>query len=111
MDGDKSNQDNASFSNTLLELGNALSVYLSLSKLENSDSLQYPDMLLETFPIMRKLALDQDLLLLDLQRRMLELSIKVAALKIARDGEKAPSEFAKNHSACNIFGVLRADRT
>ena len=41
MDGDKSNQDNASFSNTLLELGNSLSVYLSLSKRENADSLQY----------------------------------------------------------------------
>jgi len=47
MDGDESNQDNESFSNTLLELDNALSVYLFLSKLENSDSLQYLDMLLE----------------------------------------------------------------
>jgi len=44
---------------------------------------------------MYKLALDKDLLLLDLQRRMIELSIKVAASKIARDGEKTPSEFAK----------------
>ena len=68
-------------------------------------------MLLEAFPIMRKLALDKDLLLLDLQRRMIELSIKVAASKIARDDEKAPSEFAKNQSASNIFGVLRAYRT
>ena len=42
---------------------------------------------------------------------MIELSIKVVASKIARDGEKAPSEFAKNQSACNIFGVFRADRT
>jgi len=65
-------------------------------------------MLLEAFPIMCKLALDKDLLLLGLQRRMIGLSIKVAASKIARDGEKAPSDFTKNQSACNIFGVLRA---
>ena len=103
MDGDESNQDDEIFSNTLLELDNALSVYLSLSKLESSNSLQYLDMLLEAFPIMCKLALDKDLWPLGLQRR--------TASKIARDGEKAPGEFAKNQSACNIFGVLRAYRT
>ena len=73
--------------------------------------LQYLDMLLEAFPIMRKLALDKDLLLLDLQRRMIELSIKVAASKIARDGEKAPREFLQqwtanlliNTSACRVY--------
>jgi len=68
----------------------------------------YLDMLLEAFPIMCKFALDKNLLLLGLQRRIIELSFKVAASKIARDGKKTPSEFTKNQSACNIFGVLRA---
>ena len=107
---DEENQSAANFSNTLLILDNAIDVHLSLSKLENVDGVQSMENLLEVFSIMCKLALDHDLLLLGLQRRMIDLATKVASLTLpSRLDTNLPVDFAGKGSCCTtIFGVLRA---
>ena len=107
---DEKNADKLPFSDTLLELDNSITVHLSLSKLENLDGVQAMQSLLEVFSVMCKLALDYDLLLLGLQRRMIELATKVASLTLpSKLKSNLSNEFAGSKCSSNsIFDVLRA---
>ena len=96
MDSKESGLEHAAYSNTLLELDNAVDVYLSLSSLSKSkDPVQN---LLEVFPLLCKLALDKRLLLLGLQKRMIEMSVNVA---------KSIFSGGVSYGSNSIFGMVR----
>lgn len=64
-----------SFSNTFLELDHAVDVYLSLSKLETSNCIQSLENLLSSFPVMCKMAIDHEVIINGLLKRMITLTI------------------------------------
>jgi hypothetical protein len=68
-----------SFPNTFLELDHALDVYLSLSKLETLNVIQSLENLLSSFPVMCKLAMGHEILIMGLQKRMIRLTIEIAS--------------------------------
>ena len=97
--------DMHAYPNTLLELDGALNVYESLSKLEKSNDINYLQKLLEAFPLLCKIGLEKKVLLLGLQRRMIEISIKVTTNMVSNEVSEVPNE---RHHVSSLFGVLRA---
>ncbi len=94
------------YSNTLLELDNALATFISLSKLGNTSSF---DKLLEAFPIMCKLALEEELLLLGLQKRWLQFIIKTITSKLSPLHLAQPPSVTdrERNDLITLFEVLR----
>jgi len=86
----------SSFSNTFLELDHALDVYLSLSKLETSNVIQSLESLLSSFPVMCKMAMGHEMLIIGLQKRMIKLTIEIAS---------------KLLPSCNLEGSVEKNQT
>lgn len=83
------------FFNTLLELDNSIATFTSSSKLlEGNDSVAN-ESLLEVFPLLCKLSLENDHLLLGIQERMTEISIKVVAAKVQQSSSPLFMDIAK----------------
>lgn len=93
------------YPNTLLELDGALIVYESLSKLEKSDSLDNLKKLLSVFPLLCKFAIKKKVLLLSLQRRMTEISIKVSTCMLSK--EVRTDSDVNDEIVTTVFGILR----
>lgn len=92
-----------SFSNTFLELDHALDVYLSLSKLETSNVTQSLQSLLTPFPVMCKLAMGHEILIIGLQRRMIKLTIEIASTLMSSDNLEL---FAGEKKTFTLFDLI-----
>ena len=98
--------DMSTYANTLLEFDSAMNDYESLSKLQKTSDIKYLERLLDAYPLLCKFALDRKVLLLGLQRRMLEISIKVTTHMISHDYGKISKEI--KYPLFNVFSILRA---
>jgi hypothetical protein len=98
--------DVSNYTNTLLEFDSATNDYASLSKLHKTSDINHLQRLLDAYPLLCKFALDRKVLLLGLQRRMLEISIKVTTHMISHDFDKISNEI--KNKRFSVFSILRA---
>jgi hypothetical protein len=92
-----------SFSNTFLELDHALDVYLSLAKLETSNVTQSLQSLLTPFPVMCKLAMGHEILIIGLQRRMIKLMIEIVSTYMSSNNLE---RFAGEKNTFTLFDLI-----
>ena len=101
-------KDRMTFSNTILELDNSLETFLSLSNLDTEDIVSL-EKILEAFPAMCKISANKSLLLLEVQKRWLNLSVRTIIFKLANESRRSlpNSDNRKNRMAVSLFAILR----